>query len=39
LVHFFLIRWVIESPNYDFEELVELVIKVSEHVKHLECLC
>ena len=23
---FCLIRWIMESPNYDFEELVELII-------------
>jgi len=24
---------IIKSPNYDFEELVELVIQLSEHVE------
>ena len=30
---FFLISWIMESPNYNFEELVEFVIQVSEHVE------
>ena len=36
---FYLIEWIMESPNYEFEESVELVIQLSEHVEVLECLC
>ena len=30
--------WIRKSPNYDFEELVVLVIQVSEHVEAFRVL-
>jgi len=30
---FCLIYWNIKSPNYDLEELVELVIQINEHME------
>ena len=36
---FFLILWIMESPNYEFEELIELLIQVRECVEAFECLC
>jgi len=30
--------WIMESPNYDIEELFELVIQISGHMKAFGCL-